>query len=76
MVGYIECVKLHIVLRQLKSLRTPGVDQKLPNCGARPPRGRFWSSGGARVICVRYILVLNVILAQDKICILADTLLG
>jgi hypothetical protein len=39
-------------------------------------RGRCWSSGGSRVVCMRDILILNDIWAQDKIYILIGTLLS
>jgi hypothetical protein len=43
--------------------------------GAPPLGGRRWFSGGDRVVCMRYIFILNEIWAQDKMYILVGTFL-
>jgi hypothetical protein len=52
------------------------LDQRFSNCGANPPWGHRWSSGGGGVDFVRDIFILNKIWVQHKINILVGTLLG
>jgi hypothetical protein len=52
--------------------------QRFPICGEHPPGGCWSPGGGAKVVCMRDIFIVNEILAQVKICtyILVGTLLG
>jgi hypothetical protein len=46
---------------------------EVPKLYGPPPGGRCWSSGGARVVCMRDIFILNEIWAQHKTYILVGT---
>jgi hypothetical protein len=53
-----------------------GLVKRFSNCGACPLGGVVGPVGGARVFCMRDIFILDEIWTQDKIYILAGTLLG
>jgi hypothetical protein len=84
----IKCLSLHPLISSLNllfiypshlSLSLFGVNglvQRFSNCGARPLGALQVLGGWGRVVCVTDIFILNDIRAQDKIYILADTLLG